>query len=226
MLPFSSVLWSSVGKKILTGITGLLLSLFVLGHMGGNINLFIGANAFNSYTKKLESLGVILYIIEIGLVSVFVIHAIIGISIYLKKRSARPEPYMKVGDAGGNSQKSVSSETMIWTGLIMFVFTILHLITFKYGPHYSTVVDGVEMRDLYRLVIEVFQSPSYAFGYVLVMILLGFHLRHGFWSAFQSLGLTNPRMKAVVYSLGIFISFLLAVGFLSMPLCIYFGLVK
>ncbi len=226
MLPFSTVLWSSVGKKILTGVTGLLLCLFVIGHMGGNINLFIGPDAFNSYTKKLESLGVLLYVIEIGLVSVFVIHAIIGISIYLKKRDARPEPYMKVSDAGGNSQKSVSSETMIWTGLIMFVFTILHLITFKYGPYYRTYVDGVEMRDLYRLVIEVFQSPSYTFGYVIVMILLGFHLRHGFWSAFQSLGLTNPRMKGVVYSLGIFISFLLAVGFLSMPLCIYFGLVK
>lgn len=226
MLPFSTILWSSVGKKILTGITGIFLSLFVLGHMGGNINLFIGPDAFNSYTKKLESLGLLLYVIEIGLVSVFVIHAIIGISIYLKKREARPEPYMKVGDAGGNSQKSVSSVTMIWTGLIMFAFTILHLITFKYGPHYTTTIDGVQMRDLYRLVIEVFQSPSYTFGYVIVMILLGFHLRHGFWSAFQSLGLTNPRFKAIVYGLGIFLSFVLAIGFLSMPLCIYFGLVK
>ncbi|KAB2877730.1 succinate dehydrogenase cytochrome b subunit [bacterium] len=226
MLPFSSILWSSVGKKILTGLTGILLTLFVIGHMAGNMSLFIGSVAFNSYTKKLESLGLLLYVIEIGLVSVFVIHAIIGISIYLKKREARPEPYMKSGDASGNTQKTVSSVTMIWTGLIMLVFTVLHLITFKYGPHYLTVIDGVAVRDLYRLVIEVFQRPSYTFGYVIVMILLGFHLRHGFWSAFQSLGLTNPRMKAIVYGLGIFLSFLLAIGFLSMPLCIYFGLIK
>ena len=201
----------------------MLLTVFVIGHLLGNLSLFVGPDSFNLYTYKLTQLGALLYVIEFGLVAVFLIHAVAGISVYLKKRKARPDSYSKAGNAGGNSQKSVSSQSMIWTGLLLFVFTWLHLKTFKFGPHYTTTIDGVTMRDLYRLVIEVFQSPTYVIGYVLIMILLGVHLRHGFWSAFQSLGVTNPRLKPAIYSLGILISLVLAVGFLTIPVWILFG---
>jgi len=223
MLPLSTIVWSSVGKKIMTGITGLALCLFIIGHLLGNINLFIGEDAFNLYTHKLESLGGFLYILEALIAVGFVVHAVVGISIWIKKREARPVSYDVVSNAGGSSKKSLSSITMIYTGILLLIFLILHLKTFKYGPQYTSYIDGVgEVRDLYRLVIEVYQSPGYVIFYVVLMIMLGFHLRHGFWSAFQSLGVTHPRFKGVIFTTGIIFSIVMAVGFLVMPVWIYF----
>ncbi len=111
---------------------------------------------------------------------------------------------------------------MIITGIIILIFLVIHLKTFKFGAEYSTTVDGESIRDLARLLTEKFQSPVYAFGYVGVMLLLGFHLRHGVWSAFQSLGATNPRLTPVIYTLGALVGIVIALGFLVLPLWIFF----
>lgn len=117
---------------------------------------------------------------------------------------------------------------MIVTGLILLIFLIIHLFSFKYGPGvaegYVVNVDGEHIRDLKRLVVEKFQSPFYTFGYVGVMMLLGFHLRHGVWSALQSIGAMNPRWTPAVYTLAAIVGVLIAVGFFVLPLWIYFGL--
>ena len=110
---------------------------------------------------------------------------------------------------------------MIYTGLTLFVFLALHLKTFKYGPYYQTVVDGVVMRDLHRLVIETFQSLWYVVFYVACMALFFFHLRHGFWSAFQSLGVNHPRLNNHIMLAGKGIAAFLGVGFLIIPIWIY-----
>ncbi|NUM79229.1 succinate dehydrogenase cytochrome b subunit [bacterium] len=222
MVSFFSMVWSSVGKKIMTGLTGVGLCLFIIGHLAGNFSLLVSAEAFNLYTYKLFSLGGLLYVIEALLTLAFVLHAIVGISIYLKKRKARPIDYIKVANAGGNSHKSISSVSMIWTGLILLVFLVLHLKTFKFGPYYETSINGIIMRDLYRLVIEVYQQPSYVISYTVIMILLGVHLRHGFWSAFQSLGVNHPRYSPVIYGFGIFFALVMAAGFILIPIWIYF----
>ena len=115
---------------------------------------------------------------------------------------------------------------MIITGIILAVFITYHVITFKYGPGvsdgYVTNINGVEMRDLYRLVVESFQNVYIMLGYVICMILLGFHLRHGFWSAFQSLGVQHKRLVPLIYGVGILLAFVLAIGFLFIPIYIYF----
>jgi succinate dehydrogenase / fumarate reductase cytochrome b subunit len=111
---------------------------------------------------------------------------------------------------------------MIYTGAVLFIFLIIHLKTFKFGPNYTTDVDGVEMRDLHGLVWEVFQSPGYVTWYVAAMVLLGSHLWHGFWSAFQSLGVSHPRYTPIIYGIGIMVAAVLAVGFLGIPIWIYF----
>lgn len=220
------VLSSTIGRKYLTGLTGLGLCLFTVVHLLGNLNLFISPDAFNGYTHKLESLGPLLYVLELPIVIGFILHAIVGVSVYLNKKKARPVNYNVYNSAGGNSKQTFSSRSMMVTGSIMLIFLVFHVATFKYGPSvsegYVTMVNGVEMRDLYKLVIEKFQSPAYVIGYVAVMILLGVHLRHGFWSAFQSLGVMNKKYTPVVYTVGVAFAILMALGFLAMPVWIFF----
>lgn len=227
-----ALITSPVGKKLLTGITGLGLTFFVLVHMTGNLALlFSGADAYNAYSHFLMSLGPILYAIEGGLLLFFLLHAGLGINIFSSKLQARPERYERYQSAGKPSMQSTSSRSMIVTGIILLGFLIIHLISFKFGPggpgsesaDYLTTVNGVEMRDLAKLVLERFQSPLYTFGYVAVMLLLGVHLRHGIWSAFQSLGATNPRLTPVIYLVGGLVGLAIALGFIVLPLWIYFG---
>ena len=110
------------------------------------------------------------------------------------------------------------------TGVILGVFLVLHLVSFKFGTFYEAAetIDGEPVRDLARLLNEKFQSPVYAFGYSGVMLLLALHLRHGVWSAFQSLGATNPRLTPLIYTLGALVGLLIAVGFFILPLWIFF----
>ena len=111
---------------------------------------------------------------------------------------------------------------MIVTGLVLLVFLVIHIASFKYGTYYETTLEGETVRDLARLMTEKFQHPVYAFGYVAVMLLLAVHLRHGVWSAFQSLGASNPRLTPFIYTAGAIIGLLIAAGFLVLPLWIFF----
>ena len=224
---FLSSAWTTVGKKVLTGFTGIAWILFIIAHLLGNLQLYKqdeGA-AFNAYTKFLESQGVLLYIAEAGLVLTLLLHAAIGISIWLGKRRARPVGYVKYQSAGEPSAQNLSSRSMIFTGSLLLVFIIFHVWTFKFGPGisegYVTIVNEEPARDLYRLVVETFKNPLYVVGYSVVMILLGLHLRHGFWSAFQSLGAIRPSARRTLRLVGSVIALLLTIGFLSIPIYIY-----
>jgi succinate dehydrogenase / fumarate reductase cytochrome b subunit len=219
---------SPIGRKILTGITGLGLTVFVLVHMFGNLTFFSpDEQAYNAYAHKLISLGPLLWAIEIGLLAFFVVHIVLGVKIYVGKKAARPVDYAEYKSVGGPSKQSAASRTMIVTGVILGLFLVFHLLSFKYGPSiddgYVTMLHGEEARDLRRLMVEKFQQPLYAFGYPLVMLLLGFHLRHGVWSALQSLGAMKPSWSPFFYSLAAVIGALIAVGFLVLPLWVYFG---
>ncbi|MEX0779480.1 MAG: succinate dehydrogenase cytochrome b subunit [Balneolales bacterium] len=222
-------LTSPVGRKILTGITGLALSLFVLAHLLGNLTLFRGSDAFNNYSYILHEMGFLLYLAEAGLVLFFAVHVYTGISIWWRKKKARPENYEKYASRGGKSKQTFSSRTMIITGLVLLVFTIVHINTFKFGAgwageaEYTTVVADQEMRDLSKLVFETFQNEFYVIGYVGVMILLGFHLRHGVWSALQSIGGLNNKLSLLIYTVSGIFAILIALGFLILPIWIYFS---
>ena len=216
---------SPIGKKIITGITGLGLSLFVLFHMAGNLTLLASSQAYNQLAHFLESLGVLLYAIELVLLGLFIFHAAVGVKIRLNTLQARPVGYVALKSAGSPSKQSLSSRSMAITGTILLGFLVLHLWSFKFGTYYSTAVDGVEMRDLAALVIEKFHSPLYAFGYVAVMIMLAVHLRHGIWSAWQSIGVLNSKVSPMVYAISLTLAIAIAIGFIILPLAIYFNLV-
>ena len=218
-------LWSSVGKKLLTGITGLALMGFIVTHLLGNLNLFVGSEAFNRYTAALHALGGLLYVAEAGLVALFALHAISAIGVWRSKSAARSVQNTLVASKGAPSRQSLSSRTMIVTGSVLLAFLVLHVAQFKYGvfggAEYTTTVDGEEVRDLFRLVAETFQNPAWVVLYMSVMALLGFHLRHGFWSAFQSIGLLDPRIRPVAYSASAIFAVVVALGFFVMPLYLF-----
>ncbi|GJQ57758.1 MAG: succinate dehydrogenase [Candidatus Scalindua sp. AMX11] len=227
MLPVFTAVRSSVGKKVLMAVTALSLVLFVIAHLLGNLKL-LGreSDSFNRYAHKLESLGGLLYLAEIGLILLFLTHITIAISVFLTTRKARPVGYYMHKHIGKPSYNFFGSTTMIYTGVVVLVFLIVHLIHFKFGQGvkegYIKEVDGESVRDLHRLVIEGFQSFWYVFFYVVSISLLGIHLSHGVWSAFQSLGASHPRYTPVIFGTGILIAVTLSLGFLSMPILIYF----
>lgn len=216
--------WSSVGKKFITGVTGFGLFGFVVVHLIGNLTLLAGSEPFNAYAHFLTTFGhgKAIYVAEVILFAIFAFHIVAGISVWLSKQSARPHGYVRYSDAGGNSQKTFSSKTMAYTGIILAVFTIIHVWQFRLGADYP--VGGQEgVRDLYRLVVETFQNGAWVWFYVVAMLLLGFHLRHGFWSMFQSLGANNKRLLPLWKGLGIASAIILAVGFLLLPLYIHYA---
>lgn len=215
-------LQSQVGRKILTGVTGIGLMLFIIGHLAGNLTLFGAPQAFNEYTKTLESMGVLLYIIEFILATGFLLHAFVGISIWWNRRKARPEGYEKYQTKGGPSKQTWASRSMIFTGIVLLVFLVIHLDTFKFGDTETIMLNGEQARDLKALVIDKFQSPLYALGYTFVMLLLGLHLGHGFWSAFTSLTMKHKKFSGLIYTAGVIFAILMAVGFIFIPLYIYF----
>ena len=204
------------------------LVIFVVIHMLGNLSYLSGdENAYNNYADTLENLGPLLYLTEIGLAAFLVLHIVIGVNIYRRKRLARGAGYMAYRSAGRPSRQTWSSRTMIFTGLVVLVFLVIHLKTFKFGPGiaegYAVEIEGRQIRDLKKLMTEKFHHPLFAFGYPAVVILLGFHLRHGIWSAFQSLGLMTPRFSMIVYPIGLVLAILVGAGFVLVPLYIYFS---
>lgn len=215
---------SQVGRKFLTGLTGVFLVLFIIFHLGGNLAIFGEPDAMNRYSMTLHELGPLLWFARIGLLAVFLIHAWIGISIWLKKRKARPNKYEVYSSKGGPSKQSLSSRSMAFTGIVLFIFVILHVNTFALGDTGTVMIDGKETHDIKTLVIDTFQnSAGYAFGYAFVMLLLGTHLGHGIWSAFTSLGMKSKKLSAAMYTIGGILAVVFAVGFLFIPLYIYFG---
>jgi succinate dehydrogenase / fumarate reductase cytochrome b subunit len=217
---------STVARKFLTGLSGVLLIAFLCVHLGGNLTLLVGPDLFNSYTHHLESLGLLLYLAEIGLIVIFLAHIVTALDVQLKKRTARPVGYAMVDSKGGPSRKTLSSRTMIVTGLTLLVYLPVHVWMFKYNagrPSPMTMLDGREVRDLYAIVLTAFKQPLIAWAYALVMLFLGFHLRHGFWSAFQSLGALSPRLTPVFFALGVVVAILLAGGFVVLPLWFLYG---
>jgi len=218
-------LWSSIGKKLLTGLTGVGLIGFVIAHVAGNLTLLVGGPAFNEYAQKLHNLGPLLIVAELGLVGLFLLHAVSAVTVWWDGRQARADRNTVVASKGPPSKQTFASRTMIITGSILLVFVVLHVVHFRFGPGmaegYVTTVKGEQARDLYRLVVETFKQPVPVIAYMAVMLLLGFHLRHGVWSAFQSLGALTPGLRGFAFGAALVVAVVVAFGFLVIPPYIY-----
>ena len=210
---------STVGRKYIMGLTGLVWMGFVFTHMAGNMLIFISPDAYNSYGHAIVSNKIILYGAESVLILALIAHVFTAISLTLENRAARKTRYA-VGPSGAKGA-SWASRTMAVQGSAVLAFIILHLITFKYGTHYDTTVNGVQMRDLSRLMFEVFQQPGYLAWYVVCLFLLMFHLSHGAASIFQSFGFLERKMQLGIKKFAWIYAIVVAGGFLSQPLYVY-----
>ena len=216
---------SSVGSKFLIAFTGLSLLLFLVAHLGGNLLFLLGPDAFNQYSHKLIS-NPLIYVAEVGLLAVFLVHVLKTTSRFAVNLGARPDRYAVRAWAktkNPKSRKSLSSTTMILTGTLTLLFVITHLVTFKFGRYYET---SNGLRDLYRLELEVFQRPAYVAFYLVCMSMILFHLWHGVSSAAQSFGVNSPQWTPRIVTLGRVLSVLIAGGFLIIPLYAFFLAVR
>lgn len=216
---YRNYLKSTIGRKQVVGVMGLALSLFVFVHMLGNMFLFVSPEAYNKYGHALMS-NPLIYFLEAGLVFVFIAHLVLALRLAWQNHKARPEKY-KV-QSHGEKKTTFVQKTMWHQGVIVLVFIVLHLITFKYGEVYFITYDGIEMRDLFRLIKEVFQSPVYVGWYVLSLTVLMFHLGHGFSSALKTLGLNRPNHIVLADKLGRAYAVLVGLGFIVQPVYIFF----
>jgi succinate dehydrogenase / fumarate reductase cytochrome b subunit len=201
---------SSIGRKHLVAITGLLLCGFLVSHLLGNLLLLAGSDAFNLYSYKLFALGPLLYVIEAGLALVFLVHMYLAVRLNLENYKARGKYAVKKRTGRGTT---FMSATMPWTGLVLLVFLILHLMNLKFGTNYMTTVDGVEMRDIYKTTMEYFMNPVSVGWYVFAMICAALHTAHGFSSAFQSLGLNHPKYYGKIKVVGYLYALMIGGGF-------------
>lgn len=213
----NKLLTSSVGQKLVSGLTGLFLISFLVVHLSGNFLLFKGDNgdAFNAYSHFMST-NILIRTLEIGLVIGFLLHIYIGLKLHFQNKASRPKNYDKVS---WQDNTNVFAKTMFWSGILIFVFLVIHLRSFfvlhRFGdPGTETMFDSVKI---------AFQDPVYSGFYVFAMILLGFHLNHGFQSAFQTFGLTGFKFGKTVKVLGTLFAIIVPLLFATMPLYFLFG---
>jgi succinate dehydrogenase / fumarate reductase cytochrome b subunit len=227
MIPINKVFASTVGRKFIMSLTGLGLGFFIVGHLVGNLQLLIpGGEMFNLYAHKLNSLGPLLLVIELGLAAVVLLHAVVGIVLWKTSADARDAGYALAQSKGGESRWNLSSRHMLVLGLGLLVFIVIHVAQFKYwafhtGEVFTTTIDGEEVHDLYRLVYTTFQNPAWVAFYMAVMVFLGFHLRHGIWSMLQSIGAMPTVYSNLLYVASAVIGTALALGFFILPIYLY-----
>ena len=224
MSSIGSVIWSSVGKKVITGLTGFFLIGFIVVHLLGNLTLFIGPAAFNEYAHFLETAahGWLIYAFEAGLFVIFAFHIVAAVTVSVTdKLAARKTGYKYARNAGGRSRKTLASRSMIVSGSVIAIFVIAHIFLFKFNagnPHPENA-DGT--KNLYKTVVTWFKDPGFTAFTVVAMTLLGLHLRHGFWSAFQSMGWTNDRWLPTLTRAALVVAIVLAIGFILLPIILF-----
>jgi len=213
------VFTSSVGTKLLIGLTGLALFVYMILHLLGNALIFAGPDTFNEYSHKLIANPLIVPT-EIGLLLILLLHVYKAVTNYLANLAARPISYEKKVPAGHTSRKSAASSTMIWSGIVTLFFIIVHVRQFKYGTWYDTV-SAAPVRDLARTEFEVFGHPGWVAFYVICTLIVGLHLRHGISSGFQSIGFDHPVYTRRLTQWGIIGAAIIGGGLAVIPIWVY-----
>ena len=207
---------STVGKKFLMAITGLLLSGFLVVHLSGNLLLYVGPEAYNEYADNLHQQAALLVVAEVGLLALFALHLFLALQISRENRAARKVRYRVQQSKIANRYSAVvKPETfMLLSGLAILGFLILHLVDFRFAlrPDISYPAEEAERAA------NVLNTPLTQIVYSVGCALLGLHLAHGFASAFQSLGLNHPKYESLIHWAGVIFATIIGLGFLSFPL--------
>jgi succinate dehydrogenase / fumarate reductase cytochrome b subunit len=211
---------STVGKKIVMAVTGMILFAFVIGHLLGNLQVFEGPAKLNAYGAFLHSIGEFLWPVRIILLIAVTLHIVATVQLALRKKRARPIEYsVKKAIAS-----SYASRTMYWSGPIVLAFIIFHLLHLTAGYIHpgAAYIEG----DVYHNVVSGFQVWWVSLSYIVAISLLGLHLRHGLWSMFQTLGIHQPQYTLRFKKAAMVIALLITLGYISIPISVLLGLVK
>lgn len=210
---------SSIGKKYLMAITGLIGIGFVIGHMIGNLQIFQGPEKLNHYAVALRKLGPLLYLARLILLTSVIAHVVLAYQLSRMSWDARGYAYKKWKPVGSD----YASRTMRWTGPILLLFIIYHLLDFTFG--YASPA-GYVHGDVYDNVVRSFQNPLITGFYVISMLCLGLHIYHGFWSMFQSMGLNDDKWTGQLRGLSVVITAIIVIGNIVMPVAVLAGFVR
>jgi len=218
------VVATSLGMKLLMAVTGLAFVGYAIGHLIGNLQIFISQDAINSYAVFLHSLGPLLWIVRALLLGFFLIHVWMGLKLYFQNSAARPVSYAKQDTV----QASVSSRTMIFSGLGLLLYIVYHVMHFTLiltNPEYEGLRDSHGHMDVYSMVILGFQNYTISAVYIVAMVALAFHISHAVPSVFQTLGLNSEAWTRRLQMAGTILAIGLFIGYASIPVAILSGCV-
>ncbi len=217
---------SSVGRKLIVAVTGVILIFFVIGHLLGNLQIFIGPEWINAYAQHLRDLGPILWMIRIFLLVSVILHIYFTILLAIENRRARPEAYRDRNYV----KASWASRHMVVSGLVVLAFIIFHLLHFtarKFNPQFPLLkLDTLNRYDVYSMMVYGFQNVYVSIFYIVGLFLLTLHLTHGSSSFFQSLGFNNQRLAPKLAIGGRIFAWLIFIGYVSIPTAVLLGFIK
>ena len=208
--------WQSlVGKKVVMSVTGVILFLFVVGHLLGNLQIFLGPERLNAYSTFLKNTHEIIWVVRVVLLASLILHVVAAIQVAWASNRARPLGY----EDKDNIETGYAARTMIWTGPLIFLYVVYHLAMFTFlttGPGYSPT-------DVYRNEILAFRVPAISGIYVLAMIFLGMHLYHGAWSMLHTLGASSPRYRVLRRTVVPIVAIAITLGYIAIPVAVLAG---
>lgn len=207
----TKTLSSSVGKKLLMAGTGLFFCCFLVIHLLGNLTVYGGKESFNSYVDHLHALGPLIHVAEVLMLVFALIHILTGLVLTYQNYMSRPVKYQMNKRGGG---RTLGSATMPYTGLILIAFVIAHLIKFHFADHQTQTV--------YDIVSHAFSDPMVVAYYVAAMLVVAVHVSHGFWSAFQTMGVNHEKYNPAIKALALIFSIVVGLGFGSIPITMSF----
>lgn len=202
---------SSVGKKQIMAVTGLGFCSFLAVHLVGNLTLYGGRDFFLSYIDHLHAFGYLVTAAEFGLIFFALVHILIGLLQFYGNYTARPVKYAMKKNAGG---RTIGSATAPYTGILILIFILIHLLTFRF-------VDKTSITD-FEILTQKLTNPAWALFYFAAVVIVAIHVSHGFWSGFQTLGLNHPRYMPLIRKVGLLFSIVVGAGFASIPVFVLF----
>lgn len=214
----ATFLSSSIGKKVVMAVTGIILFGFVVGHMVGNLQVYLGAEALNGYAEKLRAVPAALWGVRLVLLAALVLHVWAAASLTVANRAARRAGYREAD----YREATWASRSMRWSGVLLFLFVVYHLMHFTWGSAHPSFVPG----DVFHNFVAGFRSLAASAVYLAAMVLLGMHMYHGVWSMLHTLGLSHPRYDHLRHGFATFVTAAVVVGNISFPLAVLFGLLR
>ncbi len=213
-------LWtSSVGKKAVMAVTGLIMLAYLITHVLANLLIFQGPEKINAYSRFLHGTGGALWAARLVLLAAVGLHIVAAVQLASRRRAARP-----IGYAAGRESRvsTLASRTIRWGGALILVFLVYHILHFTLGTVHPSFVDG----DPYHNVVAGFSNPLVVLFYEVALVAVGLHLYHGIWSSGRSLGLSSPSPQPLRRQLALALSLVVWVGFTIIPIAVYAGVIR